>query len=314
MKKEYRNSIVLVEVKNGKLNGDPENNNRPREDKETGQHLVTDVCVKKLTRKAMKMLGVDNFDSYQPNEDSEKTTISTKIDGYRKNNNIDDPKKDVDYLNLRNALLKDFIDLRMYGGALTTKRPIQLEGTYTPSFVTKSINKAKTVTISSTSENKTNDNKDGGSMFERTVTEYAIFPIIFKYNPYNDHNVFDTDCDDILKYFVKWFDIHRSIPRLGTNFHMLIDIITKDSEDGKCGNNIHFDDLIEMNISSILKSSTDFTYNFTKLINKLKRLRKYVDRIEMFTLETGDDNIIEQFDNLITTLKNEGFTVTLKEF
>jgi hypothetical protein len=34
----------------------------------------------------------------------------------------------------------------------------------------------------------------------------------------------------------------------------------------------------------------------------------------MFTLETGDDNIIEQFDNLITTLKNEGFTVTLKDF
>lgn len=315
MKKEYRNSIVLVEVKNGKLNGDPDNNNRPREDKETGQHLVTDVCIKKLTRKAMKTLGVVNFDSYQPNDESEKTTISTKIDGYRKNNKIDDPKKDVDYLNLRNALLKDFIDLRMFGGALTTKRPIQLEGIYTPSIITKSINKAKTVIISSTSENKTNDNKDGGSMFERSATEYAIFPIIFKYNPYNDHNVLDTDCDDILKYFVKWFDIHRSIPRLGTNFHMLIDIITKDSEDGKCGNNIHFDDLIEMNtFTNILKSSTDFTYDFTKLISKLKRLKKYVDRIEMFTLETGDDNIIEQFNNLVKILKNEGFTVNLKDF
>lgn len=318
MKNEYRNSVVLVEVKNGKLNGDPDNNNRPREDKETGQHLVTDVCIKKLTRKAMKTLGVDNFDSYQPNEDSEKTTISTKIEGYCTVNKLDKPTKtakDSYYSKLRKSLLKDFIDLRMYGGALTTPKPIQLEGTYTPEFVTKSINKAKTVTISSTSENKTNDDKAGGSMFERTVTEYAIFPVIFKYNPYNDHNVLDTDCDNILKYFVKWFDIHRSIPRLGTNFHMLIDIITTDSEDGKCGNNINFDNLIDMNIpTTILKSSNDFTYDFTKLINKLKRLKKYVDRIEMFTLETGDDTIIEQFNNLVTTLKNEGFAVTLKNF
>lgn len=313
--KEYRNSIVLVEVKNGKLNGDPDNNNRPRLDKETGQHAVTDVCVKKLTRKAMKALNVANFDSYQPKEDAEKTTISTKIEGYCKNNSIPELKKDIDYLTLRNKLLKDFIDLRMYGGALTTKRPIQVEGTYTLEILTKSINKPKTIIISSTSENKTNDDKDGGLMFERSVTEYAIFPFIFKYNPYNNHDILNTDCDDILRYFIKWFDLHRSIPRMGTNFHMLIDIITNNTEDGRCGSNIHFDDLIEMKITNqFLKKSTDFTYDFTKLIKKLKRLKQYVNRIEMFTVETGDENIIEQFQTLVDTLKGEGFTVILKNF
>ena len=42
--------IVLFDVKDGNPNGDPDADNMPRIDQETGHGLVTDVCLKRKVR------------------------------------------------------------------------------------------------------------------------------------------------------------------------------------------------------------------------------------------------------------------------
>ncbi len=39
--------VLLFDVKDGNPNGDPDGGNLPRVDPETGQGLVTDVCIKR---------------------------------------------------------------------------------------------------------------------------------------------------------------------------------------------------------------------------------------------------------------------------
>jgi len=48
---EHRYEIVLLfDVTNGNPNGDPDADNQPRVDPETGHGLVTDVCIKRKIR------------------------------------------------------------------------------------------------------------------------------------------------------------------------------------------------------------------------------------------------------------------------
>ena len=42
--------LVCVECRNGNLNGDMDDDNRPRTDEETGIGLVSDVCTKRKIR------------------------------------------------------------------------------------------------------------------------------------------------------------------------------------------------------------------------------------------------------------------------
>ena len=47
--------ILLFDVKDGNPNGDPDGGNLPRVDPETGEGLVTDVCIKRKVRNYIQM-------------------------------------------------------------------------------------------------------------------------------------------------------------------------------------------------------------------------------------------------------------------
>ncbi|MFR9542608.1 MAG: type I-C CRISPR-associated protein Cas7/Csd2 [Rikenellaceae bacterium] len=48
--------ILLFDVKDGNPNGDPDNDNAPRTDPQTGEGIVTDVCLKRKVRNYVQML------------------------------------------------------------------------------------------------------------------------------------------------------------------------------------------------------------------------------------------------------------------
>src|SRR5437763_9930268 len=48
--------VYLFEVRDGNPNGDPDAGNQPRIDPETGEGLVTDVCVKRKIRNTVTLL------------------------------------------------------------------------------------------------------------------------------------------------------------------------------------------------------------------------------------------------------------------
>jgi len=58
--------VLLFDVKDGNPNGDPDAGNLPRVDPETGQGLVTDVCLKRKIRNYVTIAkaGIEGFDIY----------------------------------------------------------------------------------------------------------------------------------------------------------------------------------------------------------------------------------------------------------
>src|SRR5690554_4938205 len=61
--------VMLFDVENGNPNGDPDSDNMPRIDPETGQGIVTDVCLKRKIRDYIGIAKKDvpGFDIYVKN-------------------------------------------------------------------------------------------------------------------------------------------------------------------------------------------------------------------------------------------------------
>ena len=62
--------VVLYDVENGNPNGDPDADNMPRVDQETGYGIVTDVCIKrkKQQKKENRDVGFISKNAYRWNE------------------------------------------------------------------------------------------------------------------------------------------------------------------------------------------------------------------------------------------------------
>ncbi len=123
MKNRY-DFVYLFDVKDGNPNGDPDAGNLPRLDAETGQGLVTDVCIK---RKIRNFVGITKgetspFEIYIKekavlNNQHEKayTALEVKLEGKNK-----PPKKAEDAENIKQWMCKNFFDIRTFGAVMTT--------------------------------------------------------------------------------------------------------------------------------------------------------------------------------------------------
>ncbi|MBR8713026.1 hypothetical protein IX318_000927 [Porphyromonas levii] len=131
--------ILLFDVKDGNPNGDPDGGNLPRIDPETGEGLVTDVCLK---RKVRNYVEIDNAsgkgDEYLATHNifvKENSVLNDAInEAVEEATGKNDKTKDEDSRNKARSLMCDrFYDIRTFGGVLSTgnnagqvRGPIQL--------------------------------------------------------------------------------------------------------------------------------------------------------------------------------------------
>lgn len=128
--------VYLFDVKDGNPNGDPDAGNLPRVDAETGQGLVTDVCLKRKVRnfvgltkgeeppyeiyiKEKAVLNRSNQRAYQ--------ALELKNESKKLPKDIEDAKKVTAWM------CQNFFDIRTFGAVMTTevntgqvRGPIQL--------------------------------------------------------------------------------------------------------------------------------------------------------------------------------------------
>jgi CRISPR-associated protein Csd2 len=127
--------VILFDVKDGNPNGDPDAGNLPRVDAETGNGLITDVCLK---RKVRNYIGIKEND--QPpysifvkekailNDTIEKAYQSLNIDlekapadpsdGPKRNKVGQGQGKEID--RAKQFLCQNFFDIRTFGAVLST--------------------------------------------------------------------------------------------------------------------------------------------------------------------------------------------------
>jgi len=138
--------ILVFDVKDGNPNGDPDAGNLPRVDAETGQGLVTDVCLKRKVRNYVQLTksGEAGYDIFV----KEKAVLNKEIEGGYSRAGIDlqsetdkEGKKrktkgagQGDEVNVaRQQMCKDFFDIRTFGAVMSTganagqvRGPVQL--------------------------------------------------------------------------------------------------------------------------------------------------------------------------------------------
>lgn len=115
--------VYLFDVKDGNPNGDPDAGNLPRVDAETGQGLVTDVCLKRKVRNYVGLVkeetppyeiyikekAVLNRNNLRAYEALELKYESKKL-----------PKKEEDAKNVTQWMCQNFFDIRTFGAVMST--------------------------------------------------------------------------------------------------------------------------------------------------------------------------------------------------
>lgn len=118
--------VYLFDVKDGNPNGDPDAGNLPRVDAETGQGLVTDVCIKRKVRNYVGLVHGEEppYEIYVKekavlNLQHERAYQALDIEsGKRKAKGKD--KQDEDR-KLTQWMCQNFFDIRTFGAVMTTK-------------------------------------------------------------------------------------------------------------------------------------------------------------------------------------------------
>lgn len=140
--------VLIFDVKDGNPNGDPDAGNLPRLDAETGQGIVTDVCLKRKVRNFVQMTQTDKvgFDIFVKekailNQAIEKAFADLGINLEESPKNEKDGKKrdtkgkgqGSEVESAKAKMCKDYYDIRTFGAVMSTganagqvRGPIQL--------------------------------------------------------------------------------------------------------------------------------------------------------------------------------------------
>lgn len=124
--------VFYFDVKDGNPNGDPDAGNLPRIDAETGNGLVTDVCIKRKVRNYVLMTKQEKtpFDIFI----KEKAVLNNLIDKAHEDDEVSKKEKDKDKTEAaRMWMCKNYYDVRTFGAVMSTGKnagqvrgPIQL--------------------------------------------------------------------------------------------------------------------------------------------------------------------------------------------
>ncbi len=140
--------MLAFDVKDGNPNGDPDAGNLPRMDAETGQGLVTDVCLKRKVRNYIQLIkscesGYDIFVKEKAilNQSIEKAYSALEIDLSKPPADVSDGKtrktggqgQGSEVQRARDKMCVNFFDIRAFGAVMSTganagqvRGPIQL--------------------------------------------------------------------------------------------------------------------------------------------------------------------------------------------
>ena len=117
--------VILFDVENGNPNGDPDADNMPRIDAETGYGIVTDVCLKRKIRNYVEMVKEDQpgFGIYIKDNVPLNTSDKKAFEylGIEESKVKEKKKEDKELdLKIRNFMCENYFDIRTFGAVMTT--------------------------------------------------------------------------------------------------------------------------------------------------------------------------------------------------
>ena len=111
--------VYIFDVQDGNPNGDPDAGNLPRVDAETGNGIVTDVCLKRKVRNFVQVVKecANGYDIFI----KEKAVLNTLIDEAYEDETVKSKEKPGDKTEAaRLFMCKSYFDIRTFGAVMST--------------------------------------------------------------------------------------------------------------------------------------------------------------------------------------------------
>jgi CRISPR-associated protein Csd2 len=234
--------VYLFDIKDGNPNGDPDAGNLPRTDPETGQGLVTDVCLKRKIRNYVGLVKGEQppFEIYVKekavlNRNHDRAYVSLNIEPKNvkaepgsKGEKKKLPKNEEDARKLTRWMCDNFFDIRTFGAVMTTEINCgQVRGPVQFAFA-RSVDPIVTLEHAVTRCAVTNerDLEKERTIGRKFTVPYALFRVHGFINPHlAEQTGFNSNGQDLALFFKaleQMFESDRSAARGEMNARQLI--------------------------------------------------------------------------------------------
>ncbi|WP_303857084.1 type I-C CRISPR-associated protein Cas7/Csd2 [Aminicella lysinilytica] len=268
--------MMIFDVENGNPNGDPDSGNSPRIDPETNIGIVTDVCLKRKIRNAVRLMkeGEEGYDILiKPdkalNEKYKDAYTACKLPVDKKDNN----KESANAITAQKYLCKTYFDVRTFGAVMSTgdnqcgivKGPVQIG-------FGKSVAPIDVIDLSITRQAATTTKdfkeKGGHTMGDKMITPYALYTAKGHISAAQANHVTDMSEEDVellWKAIVNMFEEDHSSSRGEMSLRKLI-VFKHDSVLGECPAWLLFDKIriTQCEPENIANKYADYTITINK--------------------------------------------------
>lgn len=211
--------IYIFDVQDGNPNGDPDAGNLPRVDAETGEGIVTDVCLKRKVRNYVQIVkeGSPGYDIFI----REKAILNTLIDSAYEEESVKNAKDKEKAEEARKVMCRRYFDVRSFGAVMSTgKNAGQVRGPIQLTFA-RSVDPVTTAEFSitrmavATEKEAEKQNGDNRTMGRKATIPYGLYVCHGFISPSLAHQTgFDQkDLDLFFEALKNMFDFDRSAAR-----------------------------------------------------------------------------------------------------
>ena len=268
---ELKNRIDFVyvfDVQDGNPNGDPDAGNLPRVDAETGEGLVTDVCLKRKVRNYIQIAKgtEDGFDIFI----KEKAVLNNEIDKAHDDSAVKAAKDKT--AAARQFMCKNYYDIRTFGAVMSTGKnagqvrgPIQLTFARSADPIATAEHSITRVAVATPKEAE-NQNGENHTMGRKATIPYGLYVChgFISANLAKQTGFTEEDLNLFFDALKNMFDIDRSAARGLMSAQKLI-IFRHDSELGNAPANKLFDLVqIEKTTDAAPRSFKDYEVTIDK--------------------------------------------------
>jgi len=212
--------VYLFDVKDANPNGDPDAGNLPRIDPETGQGLITDICLKRKIRNYVALKGGKNnriyfSDGAVLNRIHEEGWQAIGLGGEREKKKL--PKDVQKALSITDFMCVNFYDIRTFGAVMSTEVNCgQVRGPVQISFgrsIDPIISAEHSITRSSVTNER--DLEKERTMGRKFTVPYGLYRAHGVVNPFlaEKTKFSETDLNLLWEALIKAFEFDQSAAR-----------------------------------------------------------------------------------------------------
>ena len=238
--------VYIFDVQDGNPNGDPDAGNLPRVDAETGEGIVTDVCLKRKVRNYVQVAKdmADGYDIFI----KEKAVLNTLIDKAYDDETVKDLKDKDKTAAARRYMCRNYYDVRAFGAVMMTGKnagqvrgPIQLTFARSAAPIATAEHSITRMAVATEAEAE-KQKGDNRTMGRKATVPYGLYVChgFISANLARQTGFSDDDLQLFFDALKNMFDIDRSAARGLMSAQRLI-VFRHDSELGNAPANRLFD-------------------------------------------------------------------------